>query len=104
MNGGIANEVRRTVGGALLIAAADVAILLSLVGLIPLLVHHMTCLLYTSKQLVVDGRNGYDGAYGCPGYGLPDKLGLAHVVSRKPFRKLMFFCVFEVFRPRCDTG
>ena len=37
-----ANEVRRTVGGALLIAAADVAILLSLVGLIPLLVHHMT--------------------------------------------------------------
>ena len=28
-----ANEVRRTVGGALLIAAADVAILLSLVGL-----------------------------------------------------------------------
>ncbi len=38
-----------------------------------------------------DGGNGYDGAYGCPGYGLPDKLGLAHVVSRKPFRKLGVF-------------
>lgn len=39
----------------------------------------------------VFGGNGYDGAYGCPGYGLPDKLGLAHVVSRKPFRKLGVF-------------
>ena len=32
-----------------------------------------------------------DGAYGCPGYGLPDKLGLAHVVGRKPFCKLGVF-------------
>ncbi len=37
------------------------------------------------------GGNGYDGAYGCPGYGLPDKLGLAHVVSRKPLGKLGVF-------------
>ncbi|CAN4038808.1 hypothetical protein BBBGCB_BBBGCB_00250, partial [Dysosmobacter welbionis] len=33
----------------------------------------------------------YGGAYGCPGYGLPDKLGLAHVAGRKPFRKLGVF-------------
>ena len=45
----------------------------------------------SGKQLVVDGGNGYDGAYGCPGYGLPDKLGLAHVAGRKPFRKLGVF-------------
>ena len=42
-------------------------------------------------SLVIDGGNGYDGAYGCPGYGLPDKLGLAHVAGRKPFRKLGIF-------------
>ena len=34
------------------------------------------------KQLIIDRGNGYDGAYGCPGYGLPDKLGLAHVVMQ----------------------
>jgi hypothetical protein len=45
----------------------------------------------SGKQLVVDGGNGYDRAYGCPGYGLPDKLGLAHVAGRKPFRKLGVF-------------
>ena len=28
---------------------------------------------------------------GCPGYGLPDKLGLAHVAGREPFRKLGVF-------------
>ena len=41
----------------------------------------------SGKQLVIDGGNGYDWAYGCPGYGLPDKRGLAHVAGRKPFRK-----------------
>ena len=45
----------------------------------------------SGKQLIVDGGNGYDGAYGCPGYGLPDKLGLAHVAGREPFRKLGVF-------------
>ena len=42
-------------------------------------------------RLIIDGRNGYDGAYGCPGYGLPDKLGLAHVVSSKPLGKIGVF-------------
>ena len=49
----------------------------------------------SGKQLVIDGGNGYDGAYGCPGYGLPDKLGLAHVVSRKPldvYKRQAMFC------------
>ena len=34
-----ADKVRRTVGGALLVAAADITVLLALVRLIPLLVH-----------------------------------------------------------------
>ena len=45
----------------------------------------------SGKQLVVDRGNGYDGAYGCPPYGLPDKLGLADVVRRKPLGKLGVF-------------
>ena len=31
------------------------------------------------------------GRMAAPGYGLPDKLGLAHVVGRKPFCKLGVF-------------
>ena len=37
-----ADKVRRTVAGALLVAAADVTVLLAVLVLIPLLVHHMT--------------------------------------------------------------
>ena len=36
-----ADKVRRTVAGALLVAAADVTVLLAVLVLIPLLVHHM---------------------------------------------------------------
>src|SRR5699024_10979065 len=36
-----ADKVRRTVAGALLVAAADVTVLLAVLVLIPLLIHHM---------------------------------------------------------------
>ena len=53
----------------------------------------------SGKQLVIDGGNGYDGAYGCPGYGLPDKLGLADAVGRKAgvkigIRRCYLFCFY----------
>ena len=45
----------------------------------------------SGKQLVIDGGNSYDGAYGCPGYGLPDKLGLAHVIVFQPLGEVGIF-------------
>ena len=48
-----ADKVRRTVGGALLVAAADVAVLFPLVGLVTLLVHHAAAVRtkeYAGKQ------------------------------------------------------
>ena len=46
--------------------------------------------------LAATNRVGLDFNYGCPGYGLPDKLGLAHVVGRKPFCKLGVFFLGHV--------
>ena len=43
------------------------------------------------KQFIIDRGNGNNGANGSPCYGLPDKLSLSYVVSRKPLGKLGVF-------------
>ncbi|KAK0350281.1 hypothetical protein LTR94_029665, partial [Friedmanniomyces endolithicus] len=43
------------------------------------------------KQFIIDRGNGNNGANGRPCYGLPDKLGLAHVIVFQPLGKVGVF-------------